>query len=99
MTNSIRILAKNYIPKTAKNITELKIVDVDAALLTETGTNNEGEEFTYNYIEVNGDKYRIPDSVLSNLKAILDKKPSLKTFSVSKMGEGINTKYTVIPLE
>ncbi|HEY9701709.1 MAG TPA: hypothetical protein V6C58_04650 [Allocoleopsis sp.] len=100
MTNSIRIASKNYVPKTAKNITELKSVDVDAALLLETGTNAETQEpYEYNYIEVNGEKYRVPDSVLSNLKAILEKKPSLKTFCVSKSGEGRLTKYSVIPLD
>jgi len=33
------------------------------------------------------------------LKAILEKKPDLKTFSVSKKGQGMNTVYTVIPMD
>lgn len=100
MTNSIRTAAKTYVPKSAKNISELKSVDVDAALMLEQGTNAEsGEDYSYNYIEVNGEKYRVPDSVLSNLKAILEKKPTLKTFCVSKTGEGRLTKYSVIPLD
>lgn len=69
-------------------------------LQLETGTNAETQEpYEYNFIEVNGEKYRVPDSVLNNLKAILEKKPNLKTFCVTKSGEGRLTKYTVIPLE
>lgn len=99
MTMSIKDAANVYQPKTAKNISELKSVDVTLALQLETGTDSAGEDYTYNYIEVDGEKYRVPDSVLSTLKSILQKKPNLKTFSVSKQGEGRQTKYTVIPLD
>lgn len=100
MTNTIRTAAKTFVPKTAHNITELKSVDVDLLLQLEAGTNKEtNEPYEYNFVEVNGEKYRVPDSVLNNLKAILEKKPTLKTFCVSKAGEGRLTKYTVIPLE
>jgi len=99
MSMSIKQAAQIYQPKSAKNVTELKSVSVDLVMQLETGTTNEGEEFSYNFIEVSGEKYRIPDSVLANLKAILEKKPTLKTFAVSKTGEGRQTKYTVIPLD
>jgi len=99
MNQSIRQKAMEYQPKTAKNITELKSVDVNLAIQEEGGTDDQGKEYSYNFIEVDGQKYRIPDSVLNNLKAILDKKPGLKTFAVTKTGEGRNTKYTVIPLD
>jgi hypothetical protein len=88
-----------YEPKTAKNITELQTISVDLVLSLEKGTNAEGEEYSYNYVEVNGERFRVPDSVLKDLKAIRKRKPTLKTFSVSKTGEGRQTKYTVIPLD
>jgi len=91
--------AIEYQPKSAKNITELQSVDVNLLIQTENGKDAEGLEFSYNYVEVSGERYRVPDSVLSNLKAILAKKPTLKSFSVSKTGEGRLTKYTVIPLD
>jgi hypothetical protein len=97
--NTIRDFSNNYQPKTAKNITELKIISVELEVKNEKGTDLNGEEYSYNYVEVNNEKYRLPDSVAKDLKQILAKKPDLKNFAVSKTGEGRNTKYTVIPLD
>jgi hypothetical protein len=47
---------------------------------------------------VNGEKYRVPQSVLNNLKAVLEDNPMLKTFKVKKTGEGMDTRYILIPL-
>lgn len=99
MAQSIKDSAKSYIPKSVKNIADLKSVSVDLILFDTTQKDQDGVDFSYNYIEDNGEKYRVPDTVLKDLKAILEKKPALKTFAVSKQGEGRNTKYTVIPLD
>ena len=96
---SIKESAKNFESKQTKNIAELKSVSVDLALMQRTAKDNNGAEFTYNFIEVDGEEYRVPDKILNDLKAILEKKPTLKSFSVSKQGSGINTRYTVIPLD
>ena len=99
MATSMREHAKNYQPKTIKNITDLKTVLIDLVLFEEKGIDkNTQEEYTYKYIEVEGEKYRVPDTVLKDLKSILEKKPDLKSIAVVKQGEGRNTKYTVIPL-
>lgn len=91
--------AEAYEPPTTKNIADLKEVDVGLDLHDREGTNEKDEKFKYKVILVDGDEYRVPGSVLGNLKAILQKKPTLKKFSVSKTGTGMNTRYTVIPLE
>ena len=96
---SIKESARNYESKQTKNIAELKSVEVDLALFEGKGKDKDGKEFVYNFIEIHGEEYRVPDQVLKDLKAILDKKPTLKTFSVTKQGSGLNTKYTVIPLD
>lgn len=96
---SLKESAKNYQSKQTKNVAELKSVDIDLLVQEGKGKDGEGKEFLYRFIEVGGDEYRIPDQVLKDLKAILEKKPTLKTFSVSKQGTGFNTKYTVIPLD
>jgi len=96
---SLKESAEMYEPPTTKNIADLQEVNVDLQLEARTGKNEANEEFAYNVIIVDGEEYRVPNSVLNNLKAILKKKPTLKTFSVSKTGQGMNTKYTVIPLE
>lgn len=76
-----------------KNISDLPSVDTNLVLL-----NEDNVEFPYKYIEHNNERYRVPTSVLSSLKAILEENPALKKFKVKKSGEGMNTEYTVIPL-
>ena len=80
-----------------KNITELQQVSTELKVLSGS-FKKDGEEIKYNYIEVNGEEYRVPQSVLNALKVILEDNPNLKTFKVKKTGEGMDTRYTVIPL-
>jgi hypothetical protein len=76
-----------------KNIAELNAVSTDLEVKQDSEA-----EFPYRYIEVEGEKYKIPSSVLGSLKAILEENPNLKKFKVKKTGEGMETRYTVIPL-
>ena len=94
---TIKEEANNYITKSLKNITELQTIPTDLVIYHQE--EDDEHSFECNYIEVNGLKYRFPDSVLKNLKEILKKKPTLKNFSVTKTGEGKQTQYTVIPLD
>ncbi len=91
---SIKDEAKDY--KSAakvKNISELATVETDFAVLEDSEA-----EFPYKYVEANGERYKMPASVLASLKAILEENPNLKKFKVKKTGEGMDTRYTVIPL-
>jgi hypothetical protein len=85
-------------PAKSKNITELSQVSTDLVVGEESFVNNEGKEVTVKVIKVGKEKYRVPQSVLNSLKVILEDNPNLKTFKVKKMGEGMDTRYTVIPL-
>lgn len=91
--------AKAYEPKQTKNIADLPECSTQLQLMDGTGTDADGKPFTYKYIEVNGVEYRVPGKVLGDLKAIMAKKPTLNKFSVTKKGTGLNTQYTVIPLD
>ena len=70
-----------YIPPTTKNISELSEVDVSAEVKEKTGTKKDGDTFTYKYIEVNGEEYRVGASILNQLKQHLNAKPDLKKLS------------------
>ena len=96
---SIKQSAMAFQPKQTKNIADLPSVSVDLQLEDREGTDKDGQVFKYKVIIVNGEQYRVPGKVIGDLKAILEKKPNLKTFSVSKKGSGVNTIYTVIPME
>lgn len=90
--------ASHYETPTTKNITDLKVVSTSFPLEDREGKDKEGETFKYKVVVVEGEDYRVPNSVIGNLKAILEKKPNLKEFSVSSTGSGMDRRYTVIPL-
>ena len=91
--------AVQYEAPTTKNIADLDKVDVNLNLEDREGKDNNGETFKYKVIVIEGRDHRVPGSVIGNLKSLLEKKPDLKTFSVSKQGTGMNTRYTVIPMD
>jgi len=95
---NLKETAQAYEPPQTLNIADLEVVSVDAEIKTETGKNKDDEEFTYNYIEVDDKKYRVPNSVLTELKTIIEEQPELKKFRVKKTGSGLQTRYTVVPL-
>ena len=57
----------------------------------------EGNTFVYKYAEIDGKQYRVAGSIIGGVKAILQKMPNLKEVSVIKQGQGMNTRYQVIP--
>ena len=96
---TIKDKAKAYEPKKTKTIAELDVVSTDLKVTEELRKEGTEDEFEMQITKVDGIEYRVPDSVLKSLKAILKEKPDLKTFKVSKSGDGLSTSYTVIPLE
>lgn len=99
MTN-VKEMAQAYQPPQTKNISELNKFPIDAEITSETLTRKEdGKEFTINQIEVKGEKYRVPNSVLEGIKSLLTKLPNLKYVSVLKSGTGMGSKYQVIPMD
>ena len=95
---TIKEASEQYEPATTKNISELAFVSVDLDIYEKTFKEGTDDEFTIKAVMINGEEYRIPNSVLKDLKEIMIKKPELKEFSVSKTGEGLKTSYTVVPL-
>jgi len=86
--------AKNFESKAkVNNIADLQSVSTDLQVKEETEA-----EFPYKYVIVDGLKYKVPTSVLASLRAILEENKDLKKFKVKKTGEGMETRYTVIPL-
>ncbi len=90
--------AKNYEPPKKLDITDLKVVSTSFPLEDREGKDQDKIIFKYKVIVVDGEEYRVPNPVIASLKEILEKKPNLKEFSVSKTGSNLDTRYTVIPL-
>ena len=90
---TLKETAKTYESPQTKNIADLDVVPVDLELKEEKEV-----EYPYSYVMVDGERYRVPASVLKTLKEILSEKPEIKHIKVKKSGEGMKTAYTVIPL-
>lgn len=90
---TIKETAQNYEPPTLKNIADLSKVSVELNVLEEKDA-----EYPYMYVLVDGERYVVKKTVLTSLKMILEENPNLKEFKVKREGEGLKTKYTVIPL-
>jgi hypothetical protein len=97
--------AKDYVPQqTTKNIADLKEVSTDIEI--------EDDEFEFTdkvtrqpkivkqkIITVDGESYRVPVTVIQQLKVLLEDNPSLKKFKVKKSGTTKDdTRYQVIPV-
>ena len=91
-------VADEYKPDKTMVISDLDEVSIDMKTDIYVGVGDDGKAFNYYYIEVGDMKYRVPQSVLTQLKVIKEEKPDMKLFKVKKTGEGMNTRYTVIPL-
>jgi len=97
---NIKQAAEQFEPNTMKNVSELALVPVDIELKEETRENTKGESYIIKFFELDGETYRVPFTVLKDLKTILEKKPTLKHFCVARSGSTKeDTKYTVIPLD
>lgn len=91
--------AQKYEMGKMASITELQKISTTVPIGEKTFKEGTAEEFRVLTITVDGKVYRLPSSVLANLKILLEERPGLKTFKVRADGSGMNTRYTVIPLE
>ncbi len=96
---TLRESAMAYQPPQTLNIADLEKFSVDIELKDGEGKTKEGEEFKYKFTTIDGKDYRVAGTVIGGLKALLDKKPGIKVVSVIKQGEGMATRYQVIPMD
>lgn len=90
----LRDEAKAYEPKQIKNIADLDVVSVDLEVYEDLEA-----EFPYKYLLKDEERYKLPVSVLEQLKGFLAERPNMTKFKVKKTGIGMNTKYQVIPID
>lgn len=96
---TLKEFAKQYVPKQTKNIAELEVINIEELhIKSATATDSEGKDFTYNYVEKDNAEYRVPNSVVAEIKEIVAAKPDTKMLKVVRSGSGLNTKYKVIQL-
>lgn len=96
-------VAKDYKSSTTKNISALPEVSTDLELFddefeTKDKKTNEPKTVKQKVVNINGENYRVPNSVFQQLKVILEDNPNLRKFKVKANGQGMETRYQVIPL-
>lgn len=95
---NIKDEALNYESKKTLVISDLESVNIeDLEVYEEEGLTDEDKPFKYKYFELDKQKYRIPNTVLEGIKAIVMMNPEVKAIKVLKSGDGLKTKYQVIP--
>lgn len=87
--------AQAYEPKKTLNIADLDRVDLTFPLEERTGTDKDGKSFDYKVMVANGQEYRVPNTVLEEIKKMLALKPDLTHVKVTQSGSGLNTRYSV----
>ncbi len=92
---NIREEASAYEPEPVQTIADLDVVLLDGMEVSE----KTDAEFPYKFIVVDNKEYKVPKSVLRDLKVQIDAKPEIKSFKVVKDGEGLRTNYSVVILE
>ena len=100
---TIREFAKSYETKSTKNISDLPEVPADIELEDDdyefTDKNGQVKTVKQKVVNLNGEAYRVPVSVVQQLKVLIEDNPGLKKFKVKRSGTGKDdTRYQVIPL-
>jgi hypothetical protein len=97
--------AKDFEPASkTKNIADLKEVSTDIELIDDEFNvvdkiTKQEKTVRQKVIVVEGEQYRVPISVISQLKVLLEDNPNLKKFKVKKSGTTMDdTRYQVIPM-
>lgn len=103
MSEKIGNLARDYKSTATKNIADLPEVSIELEVLddqfeTIDKVSGQAKVVKQKVICIDGTNYRIPTSVLQQLKIVLEDNPNLKKFKVKKSGTMMDTRYQVIPL-
>lgn len=98
---TLKDFAEKYEGKKTLNIADLDRVNLEQVELEDReAENKDGVKFKYKVIMINNVDYRIPPTVIGDIKTLLETKSSIKAVKVIKKGTGKDgTKYTVVPLD
>jgi len=93
----LREAAERHEQKVTKNIVDLECLDINAEVQPRESTDKAGKLYKYNVTVIDGIEYRIPGSVLGQIKELLKKLPNTQFITVTKAGTGLATRYNVMP--
>jgi hypothetical protein len=97
MTTMREAANKYEAPKTL-NICELQKVSTEIDIQHKVVGSGTPDAFEYDFISVSGKDYRVPKTVIKQLKQQLSIRKDAVWFKVLRDGTGMNTEYTVVLL-
>jgi len=102
---NISEFAKEFEPQsTTKNIADLEEVSTELELIDDEfdfvdKVTQQKKVIKQKIVVIDGEQYRVPISVIQQLKVLLEDNPNLKKFKVKKRGTTKDdTRYQVIPI-
>jgi uncharacterized FlaG/YvyC family protein len=100
---NIRQMASTYEAPETKNIADLEKFSLDLEIETKEFRRKEpkageSETFSINVVTIDDQEYRVPTTVIGQIKVIMQNQPEVKEVKVIKSGSGFNTKYQVLAL-
>jgi hypothetical protein len=95
---TIKQEAENYVVKVTKTVADLPKLSIDLEVFEGSDEDKDGKPYSYKYVELNGEKFRMPSTVLSAIQENLKENKNLKEVKVKKKGTGLSTEYTVIQI-
>lgn len=96
---TLKETAMAYEPKTTPTIDEAGIISLDFPTQDREKKDKDGKPYKYKVALIGDSEYRVPDSVLEAIKALIEAKPTISKVKVAKKGTGLDTKYTVVPMD
>jgi len=101
---TIKEFVKEYVPQPkTKVISELDKVSIDADIqddeyiVTDKSTGQQ-KTVKQKIIKINEEIYRVPITVVQQIKVLIEDNPNLKFFKVKKTGTDLDTRYQTIPV-
>jgi len=90
--------ATKFVAKTISNVAVLDRVPINAEIELKTFKEGTKEEYESYIATIEGNEFYIAMSVMGQIQEFIADMPGLKAVRVKKNGEGLNTRYVVIPL-
>ena len=95
---SVKEASKDAKTNETLNVADLDRFDINLELHDRVYNKSDGEEFTIQVVEVDGQDYRVPKSVLVQINNLRTNGKEFDFVNVIKSGTGMNTTYQVLPL-
>jgi hypothetical protein len=95
---TLKETATAYEPKRTLIVSDLPMISILEPTEERNDVDKNNKPYSYVVMVRDGVDYRVPSSVLEQIKNITEIDEKITEVQISKKGEGMDSKYTVIPV-